>query len=244
MDELKTGVYAIRCLKNNRVYVGSAARSFRHRWTRHRNELDAGTHHNKALQNSWRKYGADEFTFEILLICEPEECVEQEQRFLDELKATDKRFGFNACPIAGSSRGFKHSEETRRKLSESRKGRPISPEARAKSAATQRGRKRPPCSAEWRERLSKAGKGLRRSKETRARMSAAMKGRIRTPEHCAAISAAKSGKKIGPLSDEHRSKLSEAKRGKPRPPHVIEAMNEGRRKARAKRLAEQPTSGS
>jgi hypothetical protein len=60
--------------------------------------------------------------------------------------------------------GFKHSPETRAKLSAAQKGKTHSPEARAKISAASKGRRH---------------KGYPRSPETRARMSAAAKARKR-----------------------------------------------------------------
>lgn len=236
MDDLQTGVYAIRCLTNNRVYVGSAARSFRHRWSRHRTDLRRQKHCNKALQNAWNKYGDQGFQFEILLVCDPSECIVNEQRFIDELKAATKSFGFNLAATAGSTLGCRHSEETRRKLSVIRTGRQMSAASRAKSADTQRGRKRPPFSADWREKLGAATRGKKKSDAVRSRMSAAAKGKIRSAAHCAAISASKLGVSTGPLSEQARAKISASKVGKKRPLHVVEAMQRGRREAKAKRL--------
>lgn len=71
--------------------------------------------------------------------------------------------------------GFRHSPETRAKMSASHKRRKLSPEYRANISAL---------------------KGKKVSLETRAKMSAAKKGKKLSPEHCANISAAKKGKKI------------------------------------------------
>lgn len=229
---LGTGVYAIRCIANGKRYVGSAARSFRYRWMKHQTQLRAGTHHSKPLQSAWDKYGEAGFVFEIFVECEPVECVTREQQFIDDYKTTNRSHGYNVCPLAGSSRGYKHTEETRKKLSENGRGRVRSVETRAKMSAVQVGRKRPPFSDEWKANLGNATRGIKRSQETRAKMSASMKRYVKTAEHCAAISASKIGRTTKPLTAEHRAKLSAAKTGKPRPPHVIAAMQRGKQAAK------------
>lgn len=58
-----------------------------------------------------------------------------------------------------------------------------------------------------------------RSAEHRAKISAANKGKKmppRTAEHSANISAAKKGRKQPPLTDDHRAKISAAHKGKPK----------------------------
>lgn len=53
------------------------------------------------------KYGYINFTLEILEYCEPSEVIFREQYYLDLLKPA-----YNILNKAGSSLGFKHSEET------------------------------------------------------------------------------------------------------------------------------------
>jgi group I intron endonuclease len=60
------------------------------------------------------KYGYANFSLEILEYCEPSKCVEREQYYLDLLKPE-----YNILPTAGSSFGFRHSEESKKKISSS-----------------------------------------------------------------------------------------------------------------------------
>jgi hypothetical protein len=57
----RSGIYAIRCLANGKVYVGSSA-GIDARWSEHRYDLNAGRHHSPHLQNAWVKYGAAGFS--------------------------------------------------------------------------------------------------------------------------------------------------------------------------------------
>lgn len=241
---LGTGVYAIRCVVNDKRYVGSAARSFPYRWLKHQTQLRAGTHHSKPLQGAWNKHGEAAFVFEILAECDPSECISREQLFIDEYRSTNRNHGYNVCPLAGSSRGYRHSEESRKNMSEAQTGRVHSLESREKRAATQRGRKRPPFGDEWKAKLGNAVRGIKRSAETRAKMSSVAVGRVRTPEHCAAISAGKMGRKIKPLTADHRLAISKSKIGKPRQQQVIEAMNRGRQEAKKRREAAKTINGA
>ena len=194
MDDLsRTGVYCIVNLVNGKRYVGSASRSFRRRWVEHRSDLEIGKHHSVLLQRSWVKYGSSSFEFRILRITEPHEAVEYEQSFIDFYKAADKRYGYNIAAIAGSNIGSRHSKQSRKKMSESHKGRTPSDETRAK--------------------LSESLKGRVFTEEHRRKLSESNKGKVLTPEHKAALLAVNLGCKH---SQERCDKKAVAMRGQTR----------------------------
>jgi len=62
---------------------------------------------NKALL----KYGYSNFSLEILEYCERLETIKREQYYIDKLKPD-----YNILKVAGSSLGFKHTEETKTKV--------------------------------------------------------------------------------------------------------------------------------
>lgn len=119
----KTGVYIIKNKINNKIYVGSASSTrkyyegFKRRFYKHKYELKNNKHRNSYLQNSWNKYGEDNFEFLIIAFCPPEYCIKLEQYFIDSLKPE-----YNFCPTAGSNKGVKFTEEHKRKISEANKG--------------------------------------------------------------------------------------------------------------------------
>lgn len=57
------------------------------------------------------KYGYSNFKVEILEFCNKDEVLAREQYYLDLLKPE-----YNILTVAGSSLGYKHSEETKVKL--------------------------------------------------------------------------------------------------------------------------------
>lgn len=107
---MKTGIYRIRNLQNNKCYIGSAAASggINGRWSDHRLDLNKNQHHSKYLQRAWNKYGAENFVFEVLLYCDPENCLMYEQIAMDYFKPE-----YNIAPIAGSQLGYRHTEQGR-----------------------------------------------------------------------------------------------------------------------------------
>ena len=61
----KAGVYCIRCLKNNKVYIGESS-SLLERAARHFTLLKNEYHESLSLQKDFCLYGSDFFKFEIL----------------------------------------------------------------------------------------------------------------------------------------------------------------------------------
>ena len=138
---MKTGIYCIRNKINTKVYIGSAAVSFAHRFRVHRMNLCRGTHHNRHLQASWAKYGESSFEFIEIEQCLPEDCLILEQYWIDYYDATNPSAGYNLSPTAGSTLGVKFSDDAKAKLSEvgkKQKGRKHTPEHNANSITVQR----------------------------------------------------------------------------------------------------------
>lgn len=61
----KFGIYSITNIINNKKYIGSTAKSFNSRWKKHITNLKNGGHASHHLQNSWNKYGENNFEFKI-----------------------------------------------------------------------------------------------------------------------------------------------------------------------------------
>jgi group I intron endonuclease len=210
-----TGVYLIRNNVTGKVYVGSASHSLLGRIRHHRDRLHLGLHHNRHLQRAWRRYGAKAFTFRILAHCPPDRCLTLEQEYIDRLRAADPRYGYNISPTAGNSRGVKHTEEFRRKVSENLRGRVASPETRAKRSASLMGHS---VGDEARAKMSKAKTGKVYGAETRAKVGAASRRRWEThtrvlTEEARAKTAA-AAKARPPMSAETRAKVAAAGRGR------------------------------
>jgi group I intron endonuclease len=117
----RTGVYRIINTITKDFYIGSASRTspnksksyrgFYVRINRHKMDLRANRHYNQKLQRAWNKYGEENFNFEILMICSPEECIKNEQYYLDLLSPT-----YNIKKTAESNLGIKLSEEHKKNL--------------------------------------------------------------------------------------------------------------------------------
>ncbi|MFP2961114.1 GIY-YIG nuclease family protein [Myxococcus sp. 1LA] len=82
------GVYAVRCLANGKVLVGASA-NVQGMLNRIRFELSTGMDRLPALLEDWKRYGAEQFTFEVLDVLKPSDepvvAPEEELKVLEAL---------------------------------------------------------------------------------------------------------------------------------------------------------------
>lgn len=93
MSDKICGVYKITNLVNGKIYIGSS-NNINYRWRQHVSKLNAGTHCNSHLQNSWNIYGKDNFKFEVIEKCDESIQFEREQHYLNLYKPFDE-VGYN-----------------------------------------------------------------------------------------------------------------------------------------------------
>lgn len=207
-----SGIYQIQSKrKPQRCYIGSAV-DIKNRWNGHLSCLRKNNHHSQKLQRHFNKYGEADLQFSVLLGCEKEYLIANEQFFIDSYKPW-----FNNAPLAGNCLGIKHTEEQKKAKSKRQKGHFVSKETR--------------------EKLSKAHKGRKLSPEHCRKMSEYRKGKPSwnkgiklSIKHCENLSISHKGKYLGenhPMfgkkhSDESRVKMSESLKGRT-------AWNKGKR---------------
>lgn len=89
------GIYKITNIVNNKVYVGQSV-DITERWKQHQykafncNEIA----YNSAIQAAFRKYGIENFLFEVLEECEIEELDEKEREWISKLNTLSPN-GYN-----------------------------------------------------------------------------------------------------------------------------------------------------
>ena len=114
----KSGIYRWKNLVNGKSYVGSSVNlSRRFKSYYNRNYLSLSSAKTMLICKALLKYGHDNFSLEILEYCDKSVILTREQYYLDTLQPE-----YNLLNLAGSTKGYKHSEETRLKLSLIKKG--------------------------------------------------------------------------------------------------------------------------
>lgn len=226
----RCGVYAIINQVSAHRYIGSSC-SINRRWAEHRYDLRHGKHKSEYLQNAWNKYGETSFVFTILEIVEsPELLQEREQHYMDFFQPE-----YNIYPYAFSSRGAKHSEETKSRISQKNRGHLVSEEQRELLRQVNLGKKMTPEARENHRRamnrpeMIEANRqralGRKDSPETRAKKSASSLIAQNRPEQLELNRQKQLGKKMPP---ESVKRGSEKRKGQKRTPEQIARLRASR----------------
>lgn len=169
----KSGIYSITS-PSGKLYIGSATH-FQKRWNKHKMDLRNGSHHNRPLIQAFNKYGMEGLVFSVIIYCDIKDLIFYEQLLMDGIKPA-----YNTAKLAGSSLGYrftdeqkakisasntgiKRTQETKNKISESLKGRVVSEDTKDKM----RGAENPAKRDEVRLKLSEGS--YNRSPEARER---------------------------------------------------------------------------
>ena len=217
------GIYKITNLLSGKCYIGQS-KDIEGRFVTHKQRCKYAYCRDKSfLYKAMHKYGIDNFSFEVLEVCEESELDALEIKYIAQYGSFSNGYNMNAggggqhcremtpehkAALLRAHTGHPRSEETRRKISEAQKGKVIPVEQRVKmSLASKRKWENP----EYRAKMCAIRRKRVTSEETRRKMSIASRGRTHSEETRQKISAAKKGR---PLSLEHREKLSNAHKGK------------------------------
>jgi predicted GIY-YIG superfamily endonuclease len=108
-------VYKITNLVNNKLYIGITNQGFKTRWYKHCSDSIHGSEF--PLHNALRKYGIDNFSVEVLEVCETIDQLKQQERYwITELKSRTTENGYNLTDGGDGTFGRKHSDETKDKI--------------------------------------------------------------------------------------------------------------------------------
>ena len=83
------GIYKIENKINHKVYIGQSI-NIERRWRQHKR-----CHLNHPLYNSFKKYGIENFTFEVLIQSKKEKLNELELYYIQKYNSTNNSFGYN-----------------------------------------------------------------------------------------------------------------------------------------------------
>jgi group I intron endonuclease len=184
-------IYLLRNTINGKAYVGQTILSLEERWRGHLKSLNQGS--TFYIHRAIRKYGVDAFEKGVIATAHTLEELDQLEVFHIKAQKTLAPNGYNLRP--GGLRS-PHSEASRKKMSETAKGRKMSQETRTK--------------------ISLAQKGKIISEQACINISKALKGRTITESWRKKISESKKGQGLGRkrfFSPEHKLNLTRSKLG-------------------------------
>ncbi|KYD28159.1 NUMOD3 domain-containing DNA-binding protein [Geobacillus stearothermophilus] len=149
-------IYKITNKLNGKIYIGQTVRTLEERIEEYKRKR------RTAIERAIQKYGIENFNFEVIDTAEtPEELNEKEIKWIKHFNCIHPN-GYNLCEGGGNTKGYKHKEESKKKMSKSKKGRFIgennpffgkthSEETRKRWSEQRKGRV---LSDEWRKKLS------------------------------------------------------------------------------------------
>ena len=217
----------IHTCPNGKKYVGITIRRPEYRWRK-----GEGYKSNKHFYSAIQKYGWDNIEHQVFEVDTKEEMFFLEKYFIAYYQTNNPDFGYNNS-IGGEkiSEGchYVFTDEHKKKLSESQKGRHLSIETRHKLSESHKGNqyhKGKHHSAEAKRKMSEAKKGVKRgphSEEHKRKISEAKKGKPSRNKGCVAWN------KGIPCSEEHKRKISEANKGKSRSEETKRKISEARK---------------
>lgn len=165
-----SGVYKIENRTNLKKYIGSTTNSFYYRLRRHKAQLKRGDHHNRHLQNSFKKYGMENFEFCPLLECEEKNATFYEQKLIEKFKTYKRSNGYN---LERNARLKIPSEETIRRRNKKIRGRKLTDEHKKKISESMTGKT---MKEKTRKKLSESHKGKKLSESHKRKISESRKG--------------------------------------------------------------------
>ena len=180
---MTSGIYAIINETDNKRYIGRAVDVSR-RWKHHQWMLNGNRHFNPHLQRAWNR--GDTFRFSVIEKCRKEVLNEREIYWIATYHTTDLKYGYNLCAGGKATTGRKFSEETKKIMSEQRKGKKWDPEIVKKRVQTFKEKMQDPeyreqhhkkCSEAGKKRGSPWNTGKHLSEETKQKMSKSLRGK-------------------------------------------------------------------
>ena len=167
-------VYVHIC-PNGKKYIGLTTADPKERWGLNGNGYKANKHFYSAIQ----KYKWDNIDHQVIEVDTENEMYYLEKYLIAYYQTNKKEFGYNKSSGGeAKSLGCHRSDETKKKMSESQKGKHVSDETKKKISEALKGKH---FSEETKKKLSEAHKGVKKSPhsdETKKKISESLKGRI------------------------------------------------------------------
>jgi len=112
---MSCGIYKIENLVDKKIYIGSSVnlenRNYKHFWM-----LDKNIHDNNHLQNSYNKFGKENFKYSIIEECDSSLLIEKENYYISLYRSNDTNYGYNLATV-NEFRRNSFNDEVKIKLS-------------------------------------------------------------------------------------------------------------------------------
>ena len=107
------GIYKITNLINNKIYIGQSI-DIKQRWYRHRTAAfnESYPQYNCLLYKAIRKYGLNNFKFEVLELCSEDELNNKEEYYISFYNSSDATKGYNMITSIVYSENSHITQET------------------------------------------------------------------------------------------------------------------------------------
>jgi len=126
-------LYKVTNTKNGKVYIGQTNRSIEERWKEH---CKPALRERSYLSNAIQKYGKENFAVEELAKCETQEELDKQE---DELINSHNSMSPNGYNLRHGGMGGKLSEEAKEKVRQARIGKKHSNESKKKMSESNKG---------------------------------------------------------------------------------------------------------
>lgn len=161
---------------NGKKYVGQTSGTLKDRIKDHLKAAKRGSKYffHKAI----RKYGIDNFWWEIICDCYSQTDMNEQEAWFIEVFDAKVPYGYNLTDGGDGSNGYHHTEEAKRKISKAMSGKkhPMFGKKRPEHSEKMRGRKRPDVTERMRKRIGekhpmfgKKNSGVSKSNRKRTR---------------------------------------------------------------------------
>ena len=217
----EAGVYMLINSISGKIYIGKSVNIYQ-RMNHHKNSIKRSG--NGHFQNAIKKYGWDNFTFQVLEIFENFDkrndnisLLNKEAYYIKLYESTNPKIGYNICEYSSDTTGIprkKISEETRMRMKIARAGLPGTPhteETKRKIGFSRKGYRH---TEETKKKMSDSRKGFQPSEETKRKMGDSRKGFQHTEETKKKMSLHRLGKPGIPHTEETKEKLRNLNLGK------------------------------
>lgn len=118
------GIYIIRNLVNNKIYIGQSV-DIKRRWQEHLRSGQPEKYNKKSLRDAntpihraMQKYGVNNFSIQILEVCSKENLNSKEKYWIKIFNATNKNFGYNITNGGQDNFALSHEQHSQAKLSQ------------------------------------------------------------------------------------------------------------------------------